>query len=346
LRKDIIKTMHATDDGVTDRSVLFAVYTDNSSVDNDESYNIAYKDVHKRIRRLDSLGLIEKVPIDQIHTKRESIHAPIFYRLTLGGLFNLLYKNRTLILYADKEKIFHYHGKSIIFETFIYPFFEKSTLVGIKGSFLPEIIFSYLSECCEITDDTIEGLAKGSGFKALTIPLLNWNEVPGEHDETTVKTIADEFEIDFSEDSKIEKIDNRTVRISDKKHSVTIRVNYKKKAARLISDDGRTYGLTTERSGNDFILKKVGKFREDIALPVMRYNILYNLLNLAFSILMGVRIGGSENDFLTSRPVLDTDDFRILSRDPKVIDLIEETDKAYRIRYNIFVESNKTNRSS
>jgi hypothetical protein len=37
-----------------------------------------------------------------------------------------------------------------------------------------------------------------------------------------VKTIGDEFKIDFTKDSKIEKIDNRTVRISDKHHSVNI----------------------------------------------------------------------------------------------------------------------------
>jgi hypothetical protein len=49
----------------------------------------------------------------------------------------------------------------------------------------------------------------------------------------TVKTIGDEFKIDFTKDSKIEKIDNRTVRISDKHHSVNIQVNYKKKAATL-----------------------------------------------------------------------------------------------------------------
>jgi hypothetical protein len=45
----------------------------------------------------------------------------------------------------------------------------------------------------------------------------------------TVKTIGDEFKIDFTKNSKIEKIDNRTVRISDKHHSVNIQVNYKKK---------------------------------------------------------------------------------------------------------------------
>ena len=149
----------------------------------------------------------------------------------------------------------------------------------------------------------------------------------------TVKTIGDEFKIDFTKDSKIEKIDNRTVRISDKHHSVNIQVNYKKKGSNTDYDNGRTYDLTTEKLGNDFILRKVGTFRHDIALPVMHYHVQYSLLNLAFSIIMGVRIGRSESDSFAVRPVLDAEDFRLLSQDAKTLDLIEETEKAYRTQY-------------
>ena len=98
--------------------------------------------------------------------------------------------------------------------------------------------------------------------------------------------------------------------------------------------------------GNDFILRKVGTFRHDIALPVMHYRVQYCLLNLAFSIIMGVRIGRSVSDFFAVRPVLDAEDFSLLSHDAKTLDLIEETEKAYRIRHNLFVKSKKTIRTA
>jgi hypothetical protein len=78
------------------------------------------------------------------------------------------------------------------------------TLIGIEGSFLPEIIFSYISKCCELVDEIIEGLAKGDGSQVIQIPLFNWDEVPGEYDIEVVRIIADEFGIEFLGDSKIE----------------------------------------------------------------------------------------------------------------------------------------------
>jgi hypothetical protein len=64
--------------------------------------------------------------------KFASIHNPISYRLTIGGIFNL-------VLYHVAETvepptaIFRYHKNNIIFRLFPYPFFKKSTLTRIKG---------------------------------------------------------------------------------------------------------------------------------------------------------------------------------------------------------------------
>ena len=38
----------------------------------------------------------------------------------------------------EKETVFQFHGNNIIFETLIYPYFEQSTLLKIKGAFLSE----------------------------------------------------------------------------------------------------------------------------------------------------------------------------------------------------------------
>ena len=262
-----------------------------------EIEGIAYKDVHKRIKRLDKLGLIEKVPNDKIRTERESIHAPIFYRLTLGGLFNLLYKNREVMFTDDKNKIFLHHGDNIIFNTFVYPYFEQSTLTGIKGSFLPELIFDCVSKCCNVTDEICKGLTKDEGDRAILISLFKWGEVPGEQDMEIIRIIGNEFEVDFSEDSNIEKYNNnRSIRISDNNHCIIIQVNHKKNTATLTVNEGRTYELAVEKLGNELSLSKIGKFSRDIALPVMHYRVWHSLLNLAFSILMARKMGGPADD--------------------------------------------------
>jgi len=307
--------------------------------------NHAYKDVHKRIQRLYSLELIERVPEDQIHGER-TLHNPIFYRLTIGGLFNLLYENGDVMFTEDKKKIFLYHGDNIIFNTFIYPYIEQSTLIGIKGSFLPEIIFDYISKCCGIIDEIIEGLAGDGGFRPFPIDLFRWSEVPGEYDIQTVRKMANEFEVDFSEESKIEKYnDERTIKISDKNHCVIIQLNQKMNSATLTVHDGRTCELIVEQVEDDdeLIVKKKGTFRQDVALSVMGDRVQSNLLNLAFSILMAVKIGGTEADFVEARVPIDTKDFEILTQDAKAMDLIEETHKLFTERYRLFSELKNMN---
>lgn len=310
-----------------------------------ENTDIAYKDVHKRIRRLDLLGLIERVPKEQISTKRESIHSPIFYRLTLGGIFNLLYKNMDVMFTENKNEIFQHHGNNIIFNTFLYPYFEQSTLIGIKGSFLPEVIFSYLSKCCKITDEIIRSLTK-DGNRPVPIDLFQWNEFPGNHDIEIMRTIGNEFEVDLSEDSKIEKYHNNTmIKISDKHHRIIIKINCKSNLATLTVHDGRTYDLFAERSDNDLLISKIGEFREDIALPVMQDMIRHNLLNLAFSMIMAREMGGPVEDSLEVRMAVNAEDFKILAQDQKVAHLVEETYELFIERYKVFVGLMKMNMS-
>ena len=97
---------------------------------------------------------VTELLILHLETKFASIHKAIFYRLTLGGVFNL-------ILYRVAESIepstalFRYHDNSIIVKTFLYPFFKKSALTRIKGGFLSRSIFTYLARCCEIIDCTL-----------------------------------------------------------------------------------------------------------------------------------------------------------------------------------------------
>jgi hypothetical protein len=168
------------------------------------------------------------------------------------------------------------------------------------------------------------------------IPLFNWNEVPGDHDMETIRIIAHEFGIDFSVDSKIENPNDSVIRISDKNHSTMIRINSKKLTAKLTSDDGASHMLALEKLGDEWIVNKSGTFIQEIVLPVTSYRIQHSILNLAFSIIMGVRMEGSEDDFIEARAAIDMDDFKLLLRDPKALQLLDETHKIFLERYKSF----------
>ena len=69
-----------------------------------------------------------------------------------------------------------------------------------------------------------------------------------------------------------------------------------------------------------------------------RKGIFYNLLNLAFSILMGISMERSEADFVEARTAIDTDDFKLLSQDPKALHLLEESHRVFIARYKLFAK--------
>jgi hypothetical protein len=327
---------------LNDKGIAFLSFISccTATISGRERTSIAYKDIHKRIKRLNSLGLIERVPGNELRRKR-TFHKPIFYRLTLGGLFNLLYKNRDIIDSEDKRKTFRHHGNNIIFNTFVYPYFELSTLVETKGPFVPEIIFDYVSKCCGIANNILEGLAKEKGSKIVSIPLFHWNEIPGEHDIETVRMLANEFEIDFSEDSKIEKHNHsRSIKISDQDHWIRIQVNRNKNSATLTVHDGRTFDLTTEKLNDELVVNKIGTFEHDIASSVMRDRVRNSLLNLAFSILISVKMGEQEGELVEDSTAIDKEDLRILARDTKAMRLIHETHKLFTERYKLLAKLN------
>src|SRR6187200_740819 len=132
-----------------------------------KNYEMAYKNVHKRIKQLHSLKLIEIIGKESIDTERESMHNPKYYRLTTGGLFHLISKDKTAILYKNsgmgRKKIFQNYSDSIIFRTLLYPYFEEETLLQIKNQMLFTEIFSYLNKCCTITDTVIELIENNQG---------------------------------------------------------------------------------------------------------------------------------------------------------------------------------------
>ncbi len=82
------------------------------------------------------------------------------------------------------------------------------------------------------------------GYKRKTKKKTNlfcWDKIPGKDDARFIKFLKQNFDIDWVENAKIEKIDKRkTIRVSDEKNCILLRLNDKKNKVTLEISDGRT----------------------------------------------------------------------------------------------------------
>ncbi|HEY9385850.1 MAG TPA: hypothetical protein VIP70_02330 [Nitrososphaeraceae archaeon] len=106
--------------------------------------SIAYKNVHQKIQKIFSLGLIEEV-------EGKYLHGAKFYRISPKGWVNLIINGALTYSRIRRQVITKYYNTNIILKTFLYPYFEAETI-----HYLDDV--SYLWECCEITLETMESL--------------------------------------------------------------------------------------------------------------------------------------------------------------------------------------------
>ena len=119
---------------------IFSYLRDNNEKDKKESYSImAYKNVHKRIKRLEVLDLIEKI-------EQELQHRAIKYRLTARGLFQCLLENLAYdCLFSDKG-----YNENIIMQTILYQFFELETIKKFLIRPRMNLLNQYLRNCSQV----------------------------------------------------------------------------------------------------------------------------------------------------------------------------------------------------
>ena len=94
-----------------------------------------YKNVNKRVSRLNELGLITKA-------KGESIHNAKFFALTSEGIYNLLTEWQPL-----SWKWLIEYKNNLILQALLYPYFEENT---IKAFIVRAEIGRYFRECFHI----------------------------------------------------------------------------------------------------------------------------------------------------------------------------------------------------
>jgi hypothetical protein len=119
----------------------YAIY----SILKEQGRGIAYKNVYTKIKRLEELKLVEKVP-------GSFARRAINYRLTTQGLFYLLslfVSYRFGVYWADLWK---YYADNIILKTLVLPYFEIGTLKNARFN-LSSSVLSYLRNCYLTTLD-------------------------------------------------------------------------------------------------------------------------------------------------------------------------------------------------
>lgn len=108
--------------------------------DENKKPSLAYKNVHRRIRRIHEAGLIEEI------TKQGGYkHGAINYRLTSRGL---MYLFSELMTPKNIHEIMLKYSQNTLFKFFVYGFFEKQTLTQSTRT-LEFLLQDYIEEGCQ-----------------------------------------------------------------------------------------------------------------------------------------------------------------------------------------------------
>jgi hypothetical protein len=121
----------------------FSVYKIYSEIKKAGS-SMAYKNVHQKVHKILSLGLIEEVGTGYV------LHGARYYQISPNGWLNLILTSEDPWI---KHAIKKYYNKNIIFKTFLYPYFELET---IMFSLDYVELCTYLRNCCHTTIQTMK----------------------------------------------------------------------------------------------------------------------------------------------------------------------------------------------
>jgi hypothetical protein len=131
-----------------------------------------YKNTLNRVKRLEGFGFIQSIKMEEL-TIEESKHRAKYYRITEAGLFQLFLLRDWWVpslIQSQLPAVLESHRDTLIFETLLYPIFEKETLTKVpsarayknhKGDYIDyliilfghasqvtEAIYQYLRNCC------------------------------------------------------------------------------------------------------------------------------------------------------------------------------------------------------
>jgi hypothetical protein len=128
---------------------------------------IAYKNVHRRIKKLLELNMIE-----EIKTQNGFKHGARNFRLNTRGI---VYIFSELGVPHKNEILLSYYSENTLFKTFLYPYLETNTIKSATYSLL-KVIENYLEECCRITRYALHWM---TDYADPTDPNTTWENMLG-----------------------------------------------------------------------------------------------------------------------------------------------------------------------
>jgi hypothetical protein len=155
---------------------------DISPVKRNKKSNSNYKDTRNRIKRLEDLGLIEKV------TECENvpnIHKAQYHKLSTRGIYYIISNNLRLQYgqYDISINLLKNYVDHPLFQHFLYPCIEHETLLKLGDTAIFSHVFSYLYDCCKKVEETVHMINNTdnrtrNGY--VTRQLFSWDNISKE----------------------------------------------------------------------------------------------------------------------------------------------------------------------
>lgn len=132
----------------------------------------------------------------------------------------------------------------MLFESFIYPYFEKDTLSAISDLRLWTNLYHYLENCCHIIEHKLKSNRMHSSIPYET-EIFSWNEVaPGRDDKKLLRLLKEIFNLKNTDSSNIKR--------NDDNNTITVKIGGSSLAPiKLMLDNGREKVIVGSTIDND-----------------------------------------------------------------------------------------------
>ena len=232
---------------------------------------MAYKNVNKRVYTLLSTDLIQKVEINEDNSNK---HNAKYYKLTEYGIFQLFLKRLYAIqinqldlrkynkISSNTVTFLQNYQNIMLFECFIYPYFEKDTLFAV-GYYLLSDLYRYLTNCC----GRIENQIKSSDIPVYHT-IFSWNEVPGTDNKNLLQHLKEIFNLENIDSSSIKKNDDdATITIKTSSVPILLKLDKnKKKVTTMSTINGgyKEFEYKISQIGPDILVGNPKSYEEDL----------------------------------------------------------------------------------
>jgi DNA-binding PadR family transcriptional regulator len=306
---------------------------------------MAYKNVNKRIHGLELLNLIEKTEVDGEGVNK---HNAKYYRLTEYGIYQLFLNKLNGLRIRELDAIksnkppfpntlifFRNYYDCLLFESILYPHFEKDTLFAIGNDLLWDL-YNCLADCCY----RIKECSDIYGYDiSVTDSIFCWNKVPGQDNERLLLHLKELCNLESIDSCIIEK-NGDTITIKTSNTAIMLKLDTNKREAIIMFNDGKGqfkflyYNVTVY--GSDILVSK--QRGNDKLLSNIVYNIEKQMHQIIYDFVYHLSLSASNPE--KSQEFLYY--CEILSRDKKfmatVEDIYKNRHKAFETGYNMLIK--------